>query len=64
MFLPMMVELVATLRRYAVPLFDAADLAASPPFRPVAGLPEWYRPREPAEGVAAIRRDGATAPSG
>lgn len=51
-------------RRYAVPLFDAADLAAAPPFRPVAGLLEWYRPREPAEGAAAIRRDGATAPSG
>jgi predicted nucleotidyltransferase len=34
-------------RRHAVPLFDAADLAAAPPFFPVAGLREWYRPREP-----------------
>ncbi len=34
----------AEVRRSAVPLFDAADLAAAPPFRPVAGLPEWYRP--------------------
>ncbi|MCP3735986.1 nucleotidyltransferase domain-containing protein [Sphingomonas sp. RP10(2022)] len=31
-------------RRDAVPLFDAADLAAAPPFRPVDGLREWYLP--------------------
>ncbi|WP_445193573.1 nucleotidyltransferase family protein [Sphingomonas sp. Tas61C01] len=33
-------------RRYAIPLFDAAELAAAPPFRPLAGLREWYSPRE------------------
>lgn len=28
----------------AKPLFMAADLAAAPSFRPVDGLPQWYRP--------------------
>ena len=34
----------ATVRREALPLFDASDLAAAPPFSPVDGLREWYRP--------------------
>lgn len=35
----------AVVRREALPLFDAAELAAAPPFSPVDGLPEWYYPR-------------------
>ena len=41
-------------RRTAVPLFDAADLATAPPFQPVAGLREWYGPREPVPFVAEL----------
>lgn len=31
-------------RRHARTLFTADDLAGAPPFVPVDGLPEWYRP--------------------
>lgn len=34
----------AAVRREAVPLFDADELAAAPPFSPVDGLREWYVP--------------------
>ncbi len=32
-------------RRTAKPLFNARELANAPPFTPVDGLAEWYRPK-------------------